>query len=126
MASKSHVCAISLRPNEIVVNDVAVTLDAPRALDLDIAPKDLCDAGVDGEVRVLDGRKRPVWTPRRPLPPGRYQFVLGELASAPGARLSVATVTGFGTRSTLRTTNYAIVTGRGSNASGAHTLLAWR
>jgi hypothetical protein len=96
MASKNPgLRAISLRPNEIVLNDVAVTLEAPRAFDLDIARKELGVAGADGVVRVLDGGKRAVWTPRHPLPPGRYRFVVGELASASGARLSGATTLPF-------------------------------
>jgi Subtilase family len=82
--------AISLRPNEIVLGNVAVTLDAARAFDRDIARKGLGVAGVEGAVRFRDGGKRAVWTPRRPLAPGRYRFVLGELASASGKRLSTA------------------------------------
>ncbi len=81
--------AISLRPNEIVLSDLAVTLEASRPFDADTARKSLGVAGVDGAVRFLGGGKRAVWQPRRPLSPGRYRFVVGELASRSGARLSV-------------------------------------
>ena len=87
--------AISLRPNEIVVGDVSVTLDVARALDPDTARKGLGIAGIDGVVRLRNGGKRAVWTPLRPLPPGRYRFVAGELTSRSGARLSAGGVLSF-------------------------------
>lgn len=91
MAVKSpDLRAVSLRANEIVLNDVAVELEALRAFDGDIARKELGVAGVEGMVRLRDGGKRAVWTPHRRLPPGRYRFVIGELASATGARVSGA------------------------------------
>ena len=91
MAAKgSELRAVSLRANEIVLNDVAVTLEVSRALDSDIARKELGVAGVEGMVRLGNGGKRAVWTPRGKLPPGRYRFVVGELASATGTRLSMA------------------------------------
>jgi hypothetical protein len=91
MAAKGfELRAISLRPNEIVLNDVAVTLEVSRAFDSDIARKELGVAGVDGMVRLGNGGKRAAWTPRGKLAPGRYRFVVGELASATGTRLSKA------------------------------------
>lgn len=96
MAAKSHeLLSISLRANEIVLNDVSVTLEVPRAFDIDMARKELGIAGVDGVVRFGDGDKRAVWTPRRGLAPGRYRFTIGELSSSTGARLSGALVLPF-------------------------------
>jgi hypothetical protein len=80
--------AISLRPYEILLGDVTVTLDAPYALDQDVARKGLGVPGVDGAVRFLAEGKRAVWAARRPLAPGRYRFVVGQLASRSGARLN--------------------------------------
>jgi hypothetical protein len=87
--------AVSLRPNEIVVGAVSVTLDAARAFDPETAPRGIGIAGIDGVVRLREKGKRAVWTPLRPLPPGRYRFVVGELASRSGARLSTGTVLPF-------------------------------
>ena len=95
MASPRGLRTISLRPNEIVVGDVSVTLSAARAFDPDAARKGLGIAGVDGVVRLRDEGKRAVWTPLRPLPPGRYRFVVGELTSRSGARLSAGGVISF-------------------------------
>jgi hypothetical protein len=80
--------AFSLRPNEILLGDVAITLDAPRLLDRDVARRGIGVAGIDGSVRFLDGGRRAVWTPERPLAPGRYRFVMGDLSSATGAKLA--------------------------------------
>lgn len=91
MAAKgSELRTVSLRANEIVLNDFAVTLEVSRALDGDIARKEVGVAGVGGTVRLANGGKRAVWSPRGTLPPGRYRFVVGELASATGTRLSGA------------------------------------
>ena len=80
--------AFSLRPNEILLGDVAITLDAPRVLDRDVARRGIGVAGIDGSVRFLEGGRRAVWTPERPLAPGRYRFVMGDLSSATGAKLA--------------------------------------
>lgn len=77
---------LSLRPHEILLGEVSVAIEAPYAFDQDAARKGLGVVGVDGSVRFLSKGRRAVWTPRRPLAPGRYRFVVGELASPSGAR----------------------------------------
>jgi hypothetical protein len=79
---------ISLRPQEIVFGDVVITLDAPRAVDVDVARKEVGVAGVAGAVELLEQNKRVVWRPSRPLAPGRYRFSVGELAARSGVRFA--------------------------------------
>jgi hypothetical protein len=55
--------AFSLRPNEILLGDVAITLDAPRVLDRDVARRGIGVAGIDGSVRFLDGAGGPCGPP---------------------------------------------------------------
>lgn len=80
--------SISLRPHEIVIGDVVVALEAPRALDPDIARQAIGVEGVDGEVRLRDGGRKAVWAPAEPLAPGRYRLIVGELAARSGAPVS--------------------------------------
>jgi hypothetical protein len=82
--------ALSLRPHEILLGDVAITVDAPRAFDRDLARKELGVAGVDGMLRFARGGKRAIWTPAGPLAPGRYRFIIGELVLDSGRRFSEA------------------------------------
>ena len=69
MADAIRRLTISLRPNEILLGDVTVALEARHVLDRDLARLELGIVGVDGEVRFREGGRRAVWTPRQPLAP---------------------------------------------------------
>jgi hypothetical protein len=87
--------SLSLRPNEIVLGDVSVTLETARALDPETAQRGIGIAGVDGVVRLRAGGKHATWKPLRPLPPGRYRFTVGELASRPNGKVNTTAVVPF-------------------------------
>src|SRR5688572_10784507 len=80
--------ALSIRPNEILLNNVAITVDAARSMDVDAVRRSLGVEGVDGIVRVLRNGKRAVWTPRTPMPPGRYEFQVSDVLAKSGALIS--------------------------------------
>ncbi len=80
--------SVSMRPDEIVVGDVVISIKSPVALDAEQARRGIGVSGVDGLVRVEDGGRHVVWRPRNPLAPGRYTLVVGELASLKGKSIS--------------------------------------
>lgn len=87
MATTDGLRSLSLRPNEILLGDVAIALETTRAMDADAMRKGLGIPGIDGAVRVLKGGKRAVWTPATPLAPGEYRFHVDEVVARSGGAL---------------------------------------
>ena len=87
--------AVSIRPNEILVNNVAITLESARPMDTDVVRKSLGVEGVDGAVRTYNAGKRAIWTPRAPMRPGRYQFQISDVLAKSGSLLSSGGVIPF-------------------------------
>jgi hypothetical protein len=95
MARTDGLRSLSLRPNEILLGEVAIALETTRAMDADAMRKGLGIRGVDGTVRLLKGGKRAVWTPAEPLAPGEYRFQVGEVVARSGGTLGLRGDTPF-------------------------------
>jgi len=80
--------SISIRPDEVVLSNVAILIETARAMDPDATRKGIGIQGVDGNVRLLKGGKRAEWKPLANLKPGKYKFQVNEIVSTSGGKVS--------------------------------------
>lgn len=79
---------VTLRPDEIVKPDAAITLESERTLDAEVARRAIGAPGMDGGVTVADRGRTAAWRPASPMAAGRHVLVVDELLDTGGRRLT--------------------------------------
>jgi Subtilase family len=79
---------ISIKPNEVLFQNVAIVVETDQAMEPDNTRKGVGIPGVDGNIRFLKRGKVAEWKPLGALKPGSYRFQLNELISKSGNKIS--------------------------------------